>query len=160
MRRNTYRPLGIFSLIVVFWLAPAKANANASDLPQALLRAHTVYIENETGFTDLVYLAVLELGKWGRYEVAESREKADLVMRLDSGAHVRQLPDGEMPSFGGNTPTESPIPNGYTRIALLDAKSGQTLWSGLHKTEGGKVKSGHLLDELRDAFRDYDRGKR
>lgn len=160
MRRNTYRPLGIFSLIVVFWLAPAKANANAGDLPQALLRAHTVYIENETGFTDLVYLAVLELGKWGRYEVAESREKADLVMRLDSGAHVRQLPDGEMPSFGGNTPTESPIPNGYTRIALLDAKSGQTLWSGLHKTEGGKVKSGHLLDELRDAFRDYDRGKR
>ena len=160
MRRNTYRSLGIFSLILVFWLAPLLVGAKSADLPPELLRAHSVYIENETGFADLAYVVVLELGKWGRYDVAESREKADLIMRLDSGAHVRQLPDGQMPSFGDNTSAESPVPNGYTRIALLDAKSQQVLWSGIHKTEGGKVKSGHLLDELRDAFRDYDRGKR
>ena len=160
MRRNTLLSLGIFSLIIVFWLAPVTADANSGDLPQALLRAHTVFIENETPFTDLAYVAVLEIGKWGRYEVAESREKADLIMRLDCGARVRQLPDGELPTFGENTSAGSPVPNGYTRIALLDTKSGQVLWSGIHKTEGGKVKSGHLLDELRDAFRDYDRGKK
>lgn len=160
MCRNTFRALGIFSLIIVFWLAPRNADARSADLPQALLRAHTVFIENETGFTDLAYVAVLELNKWGRYEVADSREKADLIMRLDSGAHVRQLPDGQVPSFGDNASEESSIPNGYTRIALVDPKSGQVLWSGIHKTEAGKVKTGHLLDELRDAFRDYDRGKR
>jgi hypothetical protein len=108
---------------------------------------------------DLQYVAVLELDKWGRYEVIESREKADLIMRLESGAHVRVVPEGELPSQG-NAGAESPIPNGYTRIALLDPKSGQVFWSGIHKTEAGKVKTGHLLDELRAAFRDYDRGKR
>ena len=41
---------------------------------------------------------------------------------------------------------------GHTRIALVDPKSGTTLWSDLHKTEGGKVKNGHLLDGLREAF--------
>jgi hypothetical protein len=160
MRWNTFRSVGIFSLMIVFWLAPMAAEAMPADLPQALLRAHTVYIENETGFTDLAYVAVWELNKWGRYELAESREKADLIMRLDSSAHVRQLPDGQVPSFGENASTESAVPMGYTRIALMDPKTNQVLWSGMHKTEAGKVKSGHLLDELRDAFRDYDRGKR
>jgi len=160
MRRNTYRSLGIFSLILVLWLAPLLVGANTGELPQTLLRAHTVYLENETGFTELGYVAVFELDKWGRYEVAESREKADLIMRLDSGAHVRQLPDGQVPTLGSSASVENPVPNGYTRIALLDPKSGQVLWSQMHKTEGGKVKSGHLLDEMREAFRDYDRGKK
>ena len=65
-----------------------------------------------------------------------------------------------MPSANDNCGTEGAVPSGYTRIALVDPKSGQVLWSGMHKTEGSKVKSGHLLDSLRDAFRDYDRGKR
>ena len=52
------------------------------------------------------------------------------------------------------------MPPGYTRIALLEPKSGRMLWSGKHKAEGSKVKNGHLLDELREAFRDYEKGKR
>jgi hypothetical protein len=48
----------------------------------------------------------------------------------------------------------------YTRIALLEPKSGQVLWSSKHKTEGGKIKGGHLPDALREAFRDYEKGKR
>jgi len=160
MRKATFGFREILSLMIVFWLATSGAQANSDGLPQALLKAHTVFVENETGFTDLQYTAILELEKWGRYEIADSREKADLIFRMDSGAYVRQLPEGQLPSPGDNSNAEGAVPNGYTRIALVDPKSGQVLWSGLHKTEAGKVKSGHLLDSLRDAFRDYDRGKR
>jgi len=41
----------------------------------------------------------------------------------------------------------------------VDPKSGATLWSDLHKTEGGKVKSGHLLDGLRQAFEEYEKNR-
>lgn len=159
MRKSLLLSMGFFSLVIVFWVARLSSEARSGALPQALLNAHSVYIENETGFVDLQYVAALEFQKWGRFDLAESREKADLIFRMDNGAHVRELPEGQIPSESdsvGNTP----IPSGYTRIALLDPKSGQVLWSGLHKTEGSKVKSGHLLDSLREVFRDYDRGKR
>ncbi len=160
MRKTTFGSRDILSLMIVFWLAVSIAQAKSEGFPQALLTAHSVYIENETGFTDLQYTALLEFEKWGRYGIADSRETADLIFRMDSGAHVRALPEGQLPSPADNASAEGAVPSGYTRIALMDPKSGHVLWSGLHKTESGKVKSGHLLDSLRDAFRDYDRGKR
>jgi hypothetical protein len=67
-----------------------------------------------------------------------------------------QLPNGATNSFGERTE----IPKGHTRIAFLDPKTRALLWSDTHKTEGGKVKSGHLLDGLRDAFDDYEKSRR
>jgi len=160
MRKNFLLFVGSFSVLTVFWMACVSLEARSATLPQALLNAHTIYIENETGFPDLQFVAVLEFEKWGRFDVSESREKADLVFRMDNSAHVRELPEGQVPSPDDNIGADGAVPNGYTRIALMNAKSGQMLWSGMHKTEGGKVKNGHLLDSLRDAFRDYDRGKR
>jgi hypothetical protein len=128
-------------------------------LPQAVANAHTVYIQNETGFVELEYVTILELGKWGHFELAERREKADLILRLDTSSRVRLVPEGEFVPTASSAPAENPVPPGFTRISLLAPKTGQMLWSGKHKTEGGKVKNGHLLDELREAFRDYERGK-
>ena len=39
---------------------------------------------------------------------------------------------------------------------LLDVKSGKTLWSGLAKTDGPRVK-GRLLDGLREAYDQADK---
>jgi hypothetical protein len=126
-----------------------------------VVRAHTVFLENETGFTELQYTAVLELNKWGRFDLADSREKADLVMRLDSGTHIRAVPEGQFPSTGGvNAVADSEIPKGHTRIALLDPKTNAILWSDTHRTEGGKVRNGHLLDGLREAFDNYEKSRR
>ena len=92
--------------------------------------------------------------------MGESREKADLILRLDSGTRVRLVREGEAIPVASSAPEESPVPPGYTRIALLQPNTGQMLWSGKHKTQGSKVKYGHLLDELREAFRDYEKAKR
>jgi hypothetical protein len=159
MRRNEIRRVVSFLLVLIFWVMTLQAGAHPT-LPQAVTSAHTVFIENETGFAELQYTALLELNKWGRFEVVESREKADLVLVLSSGTHVRAIPDGQFPRTTGlNAFTEESVPKGHTKIALLDPKSGATLWSDTHKTEGGKVKNGHLLDGLRQAFEDYEKGK-
>lgn len=157
MRRTDF--LRALLLMIIFWI-PVQAGAQPATLPQAIVIAHTIFIENETGFSELQYTAILELSKWGRFEIAESREKADLVMVLSSGTHVRAVPDGQFPRPTGlNAFAEDAVPQGHTRIALVDPKSGTTLWSDLHKTEGGKVKNGHLLDGLREAFDGYGKGK-
>jgi hypothetical protein len=161
MLRNSLTPHARFLLGLVFSFVALQAGAVPVSLPDSVARAHTVFIENETGFPELQYTAILELNKWGRFELADSREKADLIMRLENGSHVRAVPDGQFPSTGGmNAVSESEIPKGHTRIALLDPKTNSVLWSDTHKTEGGKVKNGHLLDGLREAFESYDKARR
>ncbi len=151
----------VILLLMIFLCACAlHVAAQPPALPEAVINAHTVFLVNDTGFPEMQYTAVLELTKWGHFGIAESREKADLVLSLSTGTHVRALPDGEYPRPTGlNAFAEDEVPKGHTRVALLDPKTGATLWSDLRKTEGGKVKSGHLLDGLREAFDNYEKGK-
>jgi hypothetical protein len=160
MRKNSFLEPGISLAVIVLWAAGLSAWAQPPVLPQAVVNAHKVYIQNETGFVELEYATILELSKWGHFELAERREKADLILRLDTGSRVRLVPEGEFVPTASSAPAEDPVPPGYTRISLLAPKTGQMLWSSKHKTEGAKIKNEHLLDELRDAFRDYERGKR
>jgi hypothetical protein len=144
----------------LFCFVPLLGSAAPQSLPDTVTRAHTVFIENETGFNELEYTLVMELSKWGRFDLAEDRGKADLILRLDNGNHVRAVPDGQFPSGAMNAFGDSGIPKGHTRIALLDPKNNTLLWSDTHKTEGGKVKNGHLLDGLREAFDSYEKSRR
>ena len=161
MQPNTRAIRRSLSALLLLSLAPLQFWAGPKPLPDAVVRARFVFLENETGFHELEYSTVLELSKWGRFEFAESREKANLILRLDNGNHVRAVPEGEFPAGKSiNAFSEEPVPPGYTRIALLDSKTSALLWSDVHRTEGGKVKNGHLLDGLREAFDSYDKGKR
>ena len=160
MWKNSFPGLGISLPIFVLCWAGWSAWSQPAVLPEAVVNAHTVFIQNETGFAELEYATILELNKWGRFELAASRDKADLILRLDGATRVRLVREGAYVPAAVGEPMESAVPPGYTRIALLQPKTGRTLWWSRHKTEGNKVKNGQLLDELRDAFRDYDRGKR
>jgi hypothetical protein len=162
MRRNSHTRLVCLFLVLFLAVMTRPMGAGPKPLPDAIVHAHTLFVENETGFNELQYELILELSKWGRFELAESREKADLLLRLDNGNHVRAVPDGQFPSGAMNAAmnalTESSeIPKGHTRIALLDPKTDALLWSDTHKTEGGQVKNGYLLDGLREAFDSYEK---
>lgn len=160
MQRNKHRNLRLALLALAVCGAGRKAVGLPPAMPPVVLTARTVFVENQTTFPELQYTAILELNKWGHFELAESREKADLVLLLSSGTHVRAIPDGQYPRTTGlNAFTEDAVPRGHTRVSLQDPKSGATLWSDLHKTEGGKVKSGHLLDELRQAYEDAEKAR-
>jgi len=160
MQWNSHFSLARFLLGLTFCLIALQIAAVPRPLPDAVAHAHTVFLDNETGFNELGYSTVFELNKWGRLELADSREKADLILRLDSGNHVRVVPEGQVPSNASMNSDDSEIPRGYTRISLLDPKSNTMLWSDTHRTEGGKVKNGHLLDGLREAFDSYDKSHR
>lgn len=145
----------VLGLILCFLFV--QAGVAAKPLPDAVVRAHTVFLENDTGFNELEYSTIFELTKWGRFDLVDTREKADLVMRLESSSHVRVVPDGQFPSNGGDSAADTAIPPRHTRISLIDPKTNAVLWSDTHKTDGGKVKNGHLLDGLREAFDAYEK---
>jgi len=159
MRMNSFLGKGMSLWVIILWVAGLTVWANSGSLPQAVVNAHTVFLQNDTGFAELGYTAILELNKWGRFDLADTPDNADLILRLDNGTWVRAIPDGQKPSEG-HFADDTAVPGGYTRVALLDPKSDQMLWSDLHKTDGAKVKSGHLLDGLREAIRSYEKGKR
>ena len=160
MHRNDRSSRVSLLFVILLSVYALPVSAQPANLPEAVTNAHTVFVVNETGFPELQYTAVLELNKRGHFEIAESRAKADLVLSLTSGTNVRALPDGQYPRPTGlNAFTEDAVPKGHTRVALLDPKTGATLWSDLRKTEGGKVKNGHLLDGLREAFDNYEKSK-
>lgn len=161
MQRNSHFPSARFLFGLSFCLIALQVAAVPQALPDAVAHAHTVFLVNETGFNELGYSTVFELNKWGRLDLADSPENADLIMRLDNGSHVRVVPEGQGPSSGGtNTADDREIPKGHTRVSLLDPKTNAVLWSGSHKTEGGKVKNGGLLDGLREAFESYEKTRR
>ena len=128
-------------LIMLSFFA-AQARAPHATLPQAVVDARTIYLESGTNPTGLEYTAILELDKWGHFVLVEKKDRADLVMRL------------------ANRSEDSSVPKGCTLISLLDPKTGIKLWSDLEKTENSKVRNGHLLDGLRKAFDDYEKGRR
>ncbi len=159
MQNNQHRGRKVFFLAMVICGIASTLAGQPPALPETVLSAHTVFIENQTTFPELEYAAVLEINKWGHFQLAD-KDKADLVLVLSSGTHVRAIPDGQFPRTTGlNAFTEDSVPAGHTRVALQDPKSGTILWSGVHKTEGGKVKSGHLLDELRQAYEDAEKAR-
>ena len=161
MQWNSQLAAARFLLVMLVCFIGVKAAPVPKSLPDVVIHARSVFLVNETGFNELDYVVILELKKWGRFDLAESREKADLILRLDSGNHVRAVPDGQLPSIAGmSTADDSDIPRGHTRIALIDPKTNVVLWSDTHKTEGGKVKNGHLLDGLREAFESYEKNRR
>ena len=129
-------------LFMMLSLLPAQARAPRTTLPPGVVDARTIYLESGTNPTGLEYTAILELNKWGRFELVEKKDRADLTMHL------------------ANRSVDSSVPNGHTLISLLDPKTGIKLWTDLEKTENSKVRNGHLLDGLRKAFEDYEKDRR
>jgi len=104
----------------------------------------------------------LEFARWGRYEVAESRGKADIIVSISGPNSVRAIQARE--TSGGYPvaaarPAGSNVPVGMTRISILDPKSGKSLWFSQKKTDLRKSRTG-FLDSLRDAMEQEESHKR
>jgi hypothetical protein len=46
---------------------------------------------------------------------------------------------------------QASTPSGYTRVTLIDSKTGSAVWTDLRKTSGAKLAM-RLLDALRDVI--------
>jgi hypothetical protein len=154
-------------VLATFLLSPelARANDKRPSLPTSVLSARTIYVDNQTTSAELQNTAYTELSKWGRFQIVDAPQKADIVLRLSNGNYVKFVPGN------GNSSTSDPkpakqnwmgadeaVPPGSTRISVIDAKSGNPLWSDIRKTENPKAAT-HMLDGLREAIDQKEKGR-
>ena len=154
----------ILGLSVVMAGTAAAKNGPGS-LPASVLSAHTVYVENQTTDAQLQTSIYAELMKWGRFQIADTPQKADLILRISNGNFVKFVSGDEpTPVADAKSATPAPqaqdesVPPGFTRITVVDPKSGNALWSGQKKTAGSPA-SWHLLDGFREAIEKAHNGK-
>jgi hypothetical protein len=145
-------------LVLLIVSKPTPANDKRTSLPTRVLSAKTVYVDNQTTAAELQNTAYTELAKWGRLQMADDPQKADIILRLSSGNSVKFVPGGENapaydPKIAKNNfaGADEAVPPGSTRISLIDPKTGNTLWSDIRKTSDAKIAT-HMLDGLREAF--------
>lgn len=146
----------IFIVVAVFTAlltAPFGAQAHKLVLlPPLVLTAKTIYIDNQSADPTLQDIASLEMDKWGHFRLAESRDRADIILRLTSSNRVRLVNTGQaFNSESAAGASDQHIRTGYTRLTLIDPKTGSALWSGERKIKDAKS-TGRMLDGLRDAF--------
>jgi hypothetical protein len=122
-----------------------------------VLTAKTIYVDNQTNDAELQHDAYMGLSKWGRYEIVDSPQKADLVLRLSGSSVVKFVPGGDATATytpklvsENSAAGEELAPPGCTRLTLMEAKSGSALWSDVRKTSNSQEKS-KLLEGLHDA---------
>ena len=65
-------------LLLAFWTA-ALAKTVHAPLPDKLLQAKTVYIDNQSNFAVVTDQALEELTKWGRFSIVSDKSKADVA---------------------------------------------------------------------------------
>jgi hypothetical protein len=137
--------------------ALTQANDKKAPVPTKVLAAKTIYVDNQTNDAELQHDAYMGLSKWGRFEIVDSPQKAGLVLRLSGSSVVKFVPGGEAtstyipkPVSENSAAGEELAPPGCTRLILIDAKSGNTLWSDVRKTSNAQEKS-KLLEGLHDA---------
>ena len=162
--KSPHRGASVKKMTSVFFLAlvllsveRSQANEKRGAVPEKVLSAKTIYVDNQTTDAELQYDAYMGLNKWGRYEIVDSRQKADVVLRLTGSSIVKFAPGGDPSATYHPNPVseksaagEELAPPGCTRLALIEPKSGTTLWRDLRKTSNAQEKS-RLLDGLHEA---------
>jgi hypothetical protein len=137
-------------------------NKPTATLPETVFAAKTIYIDNHTSDAGLQNDAYVGLTKWGHFQVVDSAEKADMVLRLTGRGYAQNVPSDTPPDMsmksGSRAGGEALLPNGdeaapdgFTRLTLIDPKSGAALWSDLSKTNRPEA-AVRIMDGLRDAF--------
>jgi hypothetical protein len=150
--------------VMLLWPQGMQANT-AAPLPVNVLAARKIYVDNRTGDAAMLNHAYLELTKWGRFQLVDSPQKADVVLRL-FGRDAAFLPAGEKTyvykpgaSVARLQGADESVPEGFTRLTLVDPKSGVALWTEQRKTRGPEAKQ-HLVDGLREAIEQTERARK
>jgi len=84
----------IVALAVVLVVSPMYAADKYPPLPASVTAAKTVYIDNQTGSSQITDKAYEALSKWGRFKVVQDAKGADLVLRFTADTNGRPTPPG------------------------------------------------------------------
>jgi hypothetical protein len=162
--RNKVQSIFVITTMVL-GIGIAQANDKRGAVPSRVLSAKTIYVDNQTTDAELQHDAYMGLSKWGRYEIVDSAQKADLVLRLSGSSVVKFVPGGDPAASYNPKPVsetsaggEQLAPPGCTRLTLIEPKSGAALWSDVRKTSNAQEKS-KLLEGLHEAVDQQEKSR-
>jgi hypothetical protein len=127
--------LGLVAVFLMFacgFLSSARAQ-KPREMPPQLLSAKLIYFEDETGFPAVGGDAIRELQKWGRYQVVQTRDQAELIFVLSSKIEADGVRSPfEDRRFGPDLSFHFRYRPANAYLTVDDAKTGERLWSGRH----------------------------
>jgi hypothetical protein len=88
MRKSLGRFLIIINLNFITCIA-GLAGTKHAPLPEQILEAKTVYIDNRSGLAYIGDRAFDEMSKWGRFKIIKSAKDADVVILFSAKEYVR-----------------------------------------------------------------------
>jgi hypothetical protein len=139
--------------LVVLILSTLSFGGQHAPLPQTLMAAKTLYIENNSGNAKLADRCYDELSKWGRFRIVSDPKDADIVFQLGTHVQTYGYSGSSHSDDNGNTNTTLTADRaGFTTISVLD-KSGLVLWSDTRRWgnlfTGFKSATREVVKELR-----------
>jgi len=127
----------VLALVFGFGFGPLASAKSPKQhlLPTKLFAAKSVYFDNQTGFAAVGADAVRELKRWGRFQVVQNRDRADLVFVLSSEEYSESVDDLGPASKINFEPDwflhfHYRPANAY--LTVIDTITGDTLWAGSH----------------------------
>ncbi len=106
--KSFVRVFAAVTLFVPFITTTIEANDKhdkRASLPASVVAARTVYVDNQTTTAELQNTAYTELSKWGRLQIVDTPQKADIVLRLSNGNYVKFVTGEENPPISSQKPS-------------------------------------------------------
>jgi hypothetical protein len=116
-------------------------------LPASVITAKTVFIDNQTGFSQITDKAYETLTKWGRYKIVKDKKDADLVLQFTADTGGRPTPPG-------NNIDQSPTPI----VLSVRDQSNTELWN-VSKNQPFHSQTTLDIDEFKKRVEAQEKGK-
>lgn len=120
-------------LVLLMLSMVSAAKTSHAPLPQKLISAKSVFIDNRSGFQRMMDEAYSELHGWNRFEIVDSRDKADIVIVLDAV----------------DRPTGKSSQECHSTASVLDPATDAVLWSNTRQCHTWHVSARPLIRDLR-----------
>ena len=150
--------LVVFTLLALIRPPSLAAQKELARSPR-ILSAKAVYFDNQTGSDAVGNSTLAQLKKWGRFQVVQDRQQADLILLLSESAYRGGY---IVPAPGSGDSADSkprvkmdPVPNSGWHapvracfLTVIDPRTGENLWSDSHVWGGvltGKNSAGERL---------------
>jgi hypothetical protein len=135
------------ALAVVLVVSPIYAADKYPPLPASVIAAKTVFIDNQTGYTQITDKAYEALSKWGRFKIVKDAKDADLVLRFTADTEGR-------PTAPGNNIDQSPTPI----VLSVRDQTNNELWN-VSKNQPFHSQTTLDIDEFKKRVEAQERGK-
>jgi hypothetical protein len=79
-KRNLRSAIGKTFVVVIMLCIPGLAASKEVPLPDKVISAKSIFLDNQTGDHAVLDTATDEFTKWGRFAIAKSKDDADLLV--------------------------------------------------------------------------------